>query len=154
MSDGVHQLRREQVVRAGLDEVFEFFAQARNLEVLTPPWLSFEVLTPEPVAMQEGTLLDYRLRLHGLPLRWRSRIEAWEPGRVFVDRQIRGPYRLWHHRHEFEVTGEGTVVRDIVHYALPLGPLGEIAHAVLVRRDLARIFDFRRDAAVRVLGAP
>ena len=103
--------------------------------------------------MQEGTLIDYRLSLHGLPLRWRSRIERWEPGRSFVDRQVRGPYHLWHHRHEFEAGPEGTVVRDIVHYGLPLGPLGQLAHAVLVERDLARIFDYRRAAVARVLGA-
>jgi hypothetical protein len=82
MSGLVHQLAREQLVRAGLDEVFEFFAQARNLELLTPAWLRFEVLTPEPVDMREGTLIDYRLRLHGLPVRWRSRIERWEPRRT------------------------------------------------------------------------
>ena len=149
----IHTLRREQMVRADLDEVFTFFAQARNLEVLTPAWLRFEVLTPEPVDMREGTLIDYRLRLHGAPMRWRSRIERWEPGRTFVDRQVRGPYRLWHHRHEFEASERGTLVRDIVHYALPFGPLGQLAHTLLVARDLGRIFDFRREAVVRVLGA-
>jgi ligand-binding SRPBCC domain-containing protein len=153
MTSAVHRLAREQVVRAGLDEVFAFFAQARNLEALTPGWLRFEVLTPEPVDMGEGTLIDYRLRLHGLPLRWRSRIERWEPEAAFVDRQVRGPYRLWHHRHEFEATPQGTVVRDIVHYGLPLGPLGQFAHTLLVQRDLSRIFDYRSEAVTRVLGA-
>ncbi len=153
MSGPVHELRREQIVRAGLDEVFAFFSEARNLEVLTPPWLRFEVLTPEPVEMHEGTVIDYRLRLHGAPMRWRSLIERWEPGRAFVDRQVRGPYRLWHHTHEFEVDERGTVVRDIVRYALPLGALGEFAHRCMVRRDLTRIFEFRRQAVVRVLGA-
>ena len=153
MSATVHALRREQVVRAGLEEVFAFFSEARNLEVLTPPWLRFEVLAPEPIGMGEGTMIDYRLRLHGIPLRWRSRIECWEPGRVFVDRQVRGPYRLWHHRHEFELTETGTLVRDIVHYRLPLGRLGLLAHALLVRRDLEQIFDFRQAAVVRLFGA-
>src|SRR5437763_16588382 len=128
MNTPIHQLRYEQAVRAGLDEVFGFFAEARNLELLTPGWLRFEVLTPEPVDMGEGTVIDYRLRLHGAPLRWRSRIERWEPGRVFVDRQVRGPYRLWHHRHDFEAVEAGAGVRDTVHYALPLGPLGQIAN--------------------------
>jgi ligand-binding SRPBCC domain-containing protein len=152
MNAPVHRLVREQVVRAGLHEVFAFFAKAHNLEVLTPEWLRFEVLTPEPLHIVEGALIDYRLRLHGLPLRWRSRIERWEPGRAFVDRQVRGPYRVWHHRHEFEAVPEGTVVRDIVDYALPLGRLGQLAHTLLVERDLGRIFDYRREAVTRVLG--
>ena len=147
----VHRLEREQRVAAPVGAVFEFFAHARNLERITPSWLRFEVLTPEPIAMAPGTLIEYRLRLHGLPVRWTSRIEEWEPGRGFVDSQVRGPYRLWHHRHEFVADGDGTVVRDRVRYALPLGPLGGLGHP-LVRRDLQRIFEFRRDAARRLLG--
>ena len=147
----VHELEREQLVRRPLDEVFAFFAQARNLERITPPWLRFEVLTPEPIAMAPGTLIDYRLRLRGVPLRWLSRIEDWEYERGFADRQLRGPYRLWHHRHEFVPCGGGTVVRDHVRYALPLGRLGALAHAAIVRRDLERIFDHRRVAVRRLL---
>ena len=147
-----HRLERSQLVRAPAGEVFEFFARARNLERITPPWLSFEVLTPEPVDMRAGTLLDYRLRLHGIPLGWLTRIEEWEGGRAFVDRQLRGPYRLWRHRHEFEPCPEGTVVRDRVDYALPLGPLGDLARVAFVGRDLERIFDFRRDAVRELLG--
>ena len=94
--------------------------------------------------MRQGTRIEYRLRLHGVPLRWVSRIEEWHPGRGFVDRQVRGPYRLWHHRHEFEPHDGGTKVRDIVHYALPLGPLGALAHTAFVRRDLAAVFEYRR----------
>jgi ligand-binding SRPBCC domain-containing protein len=147
-----HVLEREQLVGRAVGEVFEFFSQARNLERITPPWLRFEVLTPEPIAMAPGTLIDYRLRLRGVPLRWISRIEEWEHERGFVDRQLRGPYRLWHHRHEFVPCGDGgTVVRDRVRYALPLGRLGEAAHAALVRRDLERIFDYRRAAVRRLL---
>jgi ligand-binding SRPBCC domain-containing protein len=146
-----HRLERAQVVRRSIDEVFAFFARARNLETITPPWLRFEVLTPEPVAMRAGALIEYRLRLHGVPLRWTSRIEYWEPGAAFVDRQIRGPYRLWHHRHEFAPHGDGTMVRDRIHYALPLGHLGELAGALFVHRDLERIFDFRRATVARVL---
>jgi ligand-binding SRPBCC domain-containing protein len=146
-----HRLERAQVVRRSREEVFAFFARARNLESITPPWLRFEVLTPEPVAMRAGTLIEYRLRLHRLPLRWTSRIEEWEPGAAFVDRQVRGPYRLWHHRHEFAPHADGTVVRDRVDYALPLGVLGEVAGALVVHRDLERIFDFRRAAVARLL---
>ena len=144
----IHELLREQVVPCGPHETFAFFSQARNLQRITPPWLRFEVLTPEPIAMRTGTVIEYRLRLHGIPLRWTALIEDWEEGRAFADRQIQGPYRLWHHRHEFEPHPDGTLVRDHVHYALPLGPLGAVAHRLQVRRDLDRIFDFRT-AAVR-----
>ena len=152
MRSSVHELEREQVVRARVDAVFAFFAEARNLERITPPWLRFELLTQEPIAMRPGTQIDYRLRLHGLPLRWTSRIEEWESGRSFVDLQLRGPYRLWHHRHEFEACPGGTLVRDRVRYALPLGRLGGLVHALAVRRDLERIFDFRREAVGSILG--
>jgi ligand-binding SRPBCC domain-containing protein len=147
-----YRLEREQVVPRRPAEVFPFFAEARNLEALTPPWLRFQVLTPEPIEMRAGTVIEYRLRLRGAPLRWASLIEEWIPGRRFVDRQLRGPYRLWHHTHEFAPHPDGTLIRDCVRYALPLGPIGAVAHAVLVRRDLARVFDYRRDAVVRLLG--
>ena len=146
----VHELHREQLVPRPLDETFAFFAQARNLERITPPWLRFEVVTPEPSEMDTGTHIDYRLHLHGIPMRWTARIEDWRPGREFVDRQVRGPYRLWHHRHLFARHPDGTIVTDHVRYALPAGVLGEAAHAVVVRRDLDRIFAFRA-AAVRQL---
>lgn len=142
----VHRLERQQRVDRPVDEVFTLFAQARNLERITPPWLRFRVLTPEPIEMGVGTLIEYRLHLHGLPLKWVSRIEEWRPGHSFVDRQIRGPYGLWHHRHTFTAAGEGTVVGDVVDYALPLGPVGELAHRLFVGRDLVRIFDFREAA--------
>lgn len=142
----VYRLQRSQVLPAEPTEVFEFFSAARNLERLTPRWLRFEVLTPEPIELREGTLIDYRLRLHGLPLRWRTRIESWEPPYAFEDRQLRGPYRLWHHRHEFAPAPGGTLMRDIVHYGLPLGRFGRLVHALIVARDLRRIFDYRHEA--------
>jgi ligand-binding SRPBCC domain-containing protein len=147
-----HTLIREQLVRRPVPEVFAFFARAGNLERITPPWLSFELVTPEPIPMHAGTLIDYRLRLHRLPLRWRSRIEEWAENRGFVDRQVHGPYRLWHHRHEFEDIDGACLVRDRVDYELPLGPLGEAARAAFVERDLARIFDHRRTAVAHLLG--
>ena len=145
----VHVLETSQRLDRAPEEVFPFFADAFNLEAITPSWLRFRVATPAPVAMAQGTLLEYRLRLHGLPIRWLTRIEAWEPPRRFVDVQVRGPYRLWHHTHSFEPYGDGTLMRDRVRYALPLGSLGEAGHA-LVRRDLRRIFAFRQ-ASVREL---
>lgn len=146
----VHDLHCEQLVPRPVDETFAFFSEASNLERITPPWLHFEIATPGSITMATGTRIDYRLRLHGLPLRWSARIEDWRPGREFVDRQIRGPYRLWHHRHLFARHPDGTIVTDHVRYALPAGPLGEVAHALVVRRDLDRIFAFRA-AAVRQL---
>ena len=148
----VHRLEQDQVIRRPLGQVFAFFSEARNLERITPPWLGFTVLTPAPIEMEPGTLIEYRLSLHGARLRWVTRIEAWEEDRLFIDRQLRGPYRLWHHRHEFASIPGGTRVRDRVDYALPLGPLGELAHTAFVQRDLTRIFDFRRRTVARILG--
>jgi ligand-binding SRPBCC domain-containing protein len=152
VTPAVHRLNRHQRLDRPADEVFAFFAQAHNLERITPSWLRFEVRGTNPGGMGEGTLIHYRLRLHGVPLRWTSRIECWDPGRGFVDRQVRGPYRLWHHRHTFTRDGEATVVGDEVHYALPLGPAGELAHGLFVRRDLDRIFDHRQAAVRELLG--
>jgi ligand-binding SRPBCC domain-containing protein len=148
----VHRLQREQYIERPPADVFRFFAEAHNLERITPPWLSFEVLTPDPIEMRVGALIDYRLRVHGIPLRWTSRIEDWEPGHSFVDRQLHGPYGLWHHRHTFAESGRGTVVRDEVDYAMPLGAFGDLAHPLFVRRDLERIFTYRREAVPRLLG--
>ena len=151
MPRSLHTLEREQVLPLAPAEAFEFFADAFNLEAITPPWLHFALETPAPIEMGPGTLIRYRLRLHGLPIRWLTRIEAWEPGRRFEDVQVRGPYRLWHHSHTFEPHEGGTLMRDRVSYALPLGPLGHAAHALLVRRDLQRIFDYRAGAVARRL---
>ena len=141
---GYHTLYREQTLPGTPDDVFPFFADAGNLEAITPPWLSFRIVTPRPIAMGVGTLIEYRLRLRGLPISWLTRIEVWEPGVRFVDQQLRGPYALWHHTHEFSPGEAGTtVMRDTVRYALPFGQLGEIAQRLFVRRDLDRIFDYR-----------
>lgn len=148
----IHRLERRQYVERPVDAVFAVFADAHNLERITPPWLRFQLLGSGPAQMGVGTRIDYRLHLHGVPIRWTSRIEEWEPGRGFVDRQVHGPYRLWHHRHTFEAEGEGTIVGDHVHYALPLGALGNLAHRLFVRRDLERIFAYRQAAVPRLLG--
>jgi ligand-binding SRPBCC domain-containing protein len=150
-----HVLRREQHVRGTPEEVFPFFSDAHNLEAITPPWLRFHVVTPQPVDMRAGALIEYRLRLRGIPISWLTRIEEWTPGVRFVDVQLSGPYRLWHHVHEFEPDGAGgTLMRDTVHYALPFWPLGEVAHALIVRRDLAAIFAFRHSEVARRLSSP
>ena len=145
----VHALERSQRLDVPPERAFAFFADARNLEAITPPWLRFRVVTADPITMAEGTLIDYRLRLHGLPLRWRTRIDAWEPPHRFVDTQLRGPYALWEHTHTFAAAGAGAVVMsDRVRYALPL-----LAPAWFVRCDLDRIFDYRARAIARGVGA-
>jgi ligand-binding SRPBCC domain-containing protein len=144
----VHVLERRQRLDVPPERAFAFFGDARNLEAITPPWLRFRVVTPEPITMRRGTLIDYRLRLHGLPLRWRTRIDAWEPPHRFVDSQLRGPYALWEHTHTFAADGAGVVTSDRVRYALP-----RFAPAWFVRRDLDRIFDYRARAIAEGVGA-
>lgn len=148
----MHVLERSQRFGVPVERAFDFYVDAGNLEPMTPPWLHFEVTTPGKLALRQGALLDYRLKLHGVPLRWRSQIEAWEPPLRFVDVQVRGPYALWEHTHLFEPDGDdAAVIRDRVRYALPLGSLGALAHRLFVRRDLERIFDYRSRVASELL---
>jgi hypothetical protein len=125
-------------------------AETRNLEKLTPPWLRFEILTEGPIMMAAGTLIGYRIRWRGIPLRWRTEIEVWEPNHRFVDRQFRGPYRLWRHEHLFVELGDGTAIIDRVEYA-PFG--GAIANRLVVARDVERIFSYRHEVLRRDFGA-
>jgi ligand-binding SRPBCC domain-containing protein len=148
-----HVLEREQWIPRPIDEVFAFFSDAANLEAITPPWLGFRILSPAPIAMHAGTQIRYRLHVHGLPMRWLTEIQTWNPPHEFCDVQLRGPYRLWHHTHSFEPGQGGTRMRDVVRYALPLGPLGRLAHAWFVRADLERVFDYRVAKIGEILGA-
>jgi ligand-binding SRPBCC domain-containing protein len=149
-----HVLERSQRVGVTPEQAFAFYGDALNLEPMTPAWLHFEVLTPKPIRLGAGALLDYRLRLHGVPICWQTRIETWEPPLRFVDTQARGPYKLWEHTHLFEPEGDGAVtIRDRVRYEIPLGPLGSVADRLFVRRDLRRIFDFRAEAVRQRLGS-
>ncbi|MCS6852088.1 MAG: SRPBCC family protein [Gemmataceae bacterium] len=136
-------LEREIWLPRPIDEVFAFFSDAFNLNRLTPPWLRFEVLTPPPIVMRPGTRIDYRLRLHGLPIRWQTLITRWEPPSLFVDEQVRGPYRRWVHHHRFTPCDGGTVARDHVEYAVPGGPFEPLIHRFLVFPDLEAIFAYR-----------
>jgi len=138
---GGARLEAVQLLPRDRATVFDFFSDAFRLEALTPPWLHFTVLTPRPIAIAAGTRIDYRLRLHGVPIRWQSRISVWEPPLRFVDEQARGPYRRWRHEHVFEDVPEGTLCRDVVDYAVWGGRWIDFA---LVRRDLRSIFAFRR----------
>lgn len=121
-------------------DVFDFFSNAENLGAITPAWLKFQLVTPTPIAIVPGTTLDYRLRIHGIPVAWRSVITVWDPPRRFVDEQARGPYRRWVHTHSFEDERGGTRARDHVEFAAPGGKLVEW----LVMRDVRRIFDYRQ----------
>jgi ligand-binding SRPBCC domain-containing protein len=139
-SSGMLTLHREAVVPAPLDDTFAFFSDAANLERLTPPWINFRIKTPLPIEMREGAVIDYHIALYGLPIPWRTRIDVWEPGVRFVDRQLAGPYRWWHHEHRFEREGSGTRVIDHVEFV----PRAAWLSSRMVRRDVERIFAFRQ----------
>lgn len=134
----------EQLVAAPLGKVFEFFSSAENLQRITPPSLNFEILTPLPIAMRTGALIDYKLRIRGLPVRWRTEIQEWNPPHSFVDLQLKGPYALWHHTHTFTEHSNGeTLMRDRVRYQVPLGPLGLLVAPFFVTPEIRRIFEHR-----------
>lgn len=145
-------LQREQWLPQPIQDVFAFFADARNLEAITPPWLGFQILSPEPIVMAPGTLIEYRLRWHCLPMRWVTEIRSWNPPIGFMDVQLRGPYRLWEHTHRFQAVDGGTRMCDVVRYSLPFGVLGRMAHAWVVKADLEKIFDYRARKVSALLG--
>jgi ligand-binding SRPBCC domain-containing protein len=147
----IHEFQCELWLPRAPEAVFDFFADAANLQVITPDWLRFRILTPRPIVLCAGALIDYRLRIHGLPVRWRTEITAWEPPHRFVDEQRRGPYRLWIHEHRFTPQEGGTLCSDHVRYAVPGG---EIVHRLWVRRDVEKIFAFRRQKLIALLGQP
>lgn len=144
MAEKIYILAFDQQVPRPLPEVFAFFSRAENLEVLTPPWLNFKILEVTPQPIQQGTLINYSLRVHGIPLRWTSEIVEWEPPHRFVDLQLRGPYKLWRHEHRFEARDGGTLISDTISLALPLGVLGQIAYKLKVHSDVDEIFAFRK----------
>jgi ligand-binding SRPBCC domain-containing protein len=144
----VLDLHSEVVVPVPIDVAFAFFADAWNLERITPPWLRFRIRTPRPLAMREGAILDYRIVVRGLPLAWRTRIDVWEPPVRFVDRQVIGPYRWWRHEHRFEAVDGGTRILDHVEYQ----PRAAWLTRRWVQRDVEAIFAYRREAMLRELG--
>jgi len=139
----LHTVHREQWVAHPIGEVFDFFSRAENLERITPPWLGFRILPPEPMELKQGATIAYALRIHGIPVKWLTLIERWEPPREFVDVQEKGPYRVWRHTHRFSPVNGGTLLQDDVEYALPFGLLGRIANRLQVAGDVAKIFDYR-----------
>jgi uncharacterized protein (TIGR01777 family) len=154
LADRTRTLELEQWVPRPPAEVFPFFSSPRNLELLTPPFVGFEVLGSSTPELRKGTTIDYRLRLHGVPVRWQSVIESWNPPHGFTDLQTRGPYALWHHTHEFEPHEGGTIIRDRVRYEVPFGAVGSLVGGALVARDLAAIFRYRQEQIAARFGAP
>lgn len=146
-------LQRVQRIARPLDETFAFFSRPGNLARITPAWLAFRIRSDD-VRMRQGLRIEYRIRPLGFPLRWVSEITAYDPPHAFVDEQVAGPYRSWRHEHRFRAIEGGTEVTDVVRYSLPLGPIGRLAHALLVRRQLEAIFDHRERTLEELLGGP
>ena len=138
----IHTFQCELWLALPPERIFPFFADAANLDAITPPWLNFQIVTARPIEMRAGALIDYKLRVRGLPLRWRTLIKEWQPPFRFVDEQQRGPYRQWIHTHTFEPHNGGTLARDLVQYAVPLD---FVVHPLFVRRDIEKIFAFRQE---------
>lgn len=146
----IYELRRTQLVPAPLPDVFRFFEDPKNLEQITPPFLRFRVLGATDEQVRLDTRIRYRLRWQIFPIGWESRISEYRQNVMFADEMLRGPYRRWYHRHYFDEVEGGVEITDIVEYELPLGPLGRLAHALVVERQLNEIFDYRRDVIARL----
>ena len=138
------EINMKQYINKPLDIVFEFFSKPENLEMITPESLSFNILTPTPIKMGKGSLVDYTIRLFGIPIHWRTLISDYEPPFRFVDQQIKGPYTFWHHTHTFQQVDGGVEILDKVKYSLPMGWLGTLVHSIWVRKDLEKIFEHRK----------
>jgi ligand-binding SRPBCC domain-containing protein len=149
-----YTLKREQLINRPRREVFAFFERPENLERITPSSMGFDILTPRPILMQTGTVLDYTIRLFGIPVRWTTVITGYNPPRGFSDVALRGPYSFWHHTHTFAEVDGGTLMTDEVSYALPLGPVGRLVNSLWVKRQLKRIFDFRAEAIRKLIDSP
>lgn len=147
----MYRLRREQLIKKDLKEVFSFFQKPENLESITPADLQFTILTPKPIEMKEGALIDYTIKICGIPMKWRTEITGYNPPYSFSDRQLKGPYAVWHHTHTFKEVAEGTLMIDEVDYEIPLGPIGRLAHFLFVKRQLKKIFDHRYDTIADIM---
>ncbi|NNE66432.1 MAG: SRPBCC family protein [Pyrinomonadaceae bacterium] len=146
-----HILETKQVINRSREETFEFFGDAENLERITPPELNFKILTPRPIILEKGSLIDYKLKLRGFPISWRTEITEWRPPYSFIDSALRGPYNQWIHRHTFEELEDGTTeITDVVKYRLPFEPLGDLMHWY-VRKELDYIFGYRYKAVDEIL---
>lgn len=146
-------LEREQSIAKPLPEVFAFFGDAENLERITPPWLNFNIVSPRPIVMAAGTHIVYRLKWHGVPMKWVTEIAEWAPPYKFVDVQLQGPYKLWRHTHTFQADGERTRMTDHVSYQLAFGWVGQVVHALSVEKNVNEIFDCRARMIQQILGS-
>ena len=153
MTASAYRLRRTTRIAANLDRVFAFFKDPRNLEMITPPWLGFRIMSTSDDVVQHGTRIRYHLRLHGIPMSWESRITEFDENAHFADEQIRGPYARWFHRHSFRAVDGGVEMTDDVEYRLPFGPLGRLVHWLIVRHQVRAIFDYRSTAIAAQFGA-
>tara|TARA_Y100000741_G_C18096373_1_gene494961 strand:- start:282 stop:734 length:453 start_codon:yes stop_codon:yes gene_type:complete len=148
----VYTLKREQIISKNILDVFDFFSRAENLATITPPKMKFKILTPTPIEMKEGALIDYTVRVLGIPIRWRTLITKYQPPDIFIDQQLKGPYSLWHHTHTFEkISQNETLIKDIVVYTIPFGFIGRIVHFLYIKKDLDKIFNFRKDKIADLL---
>ena len=140
----LYTLKREQKISKNIEDVFKFFSKPENLSIITPGKMKFKILTPSPIEMKEGALIDYTVNIFGFPIRWRTLITDYKPSYMFVDQQLKGPYSMWHHTHLFErLNDEETLIKDIVIYAVPFGIIGKLTHSLYIKADLDAIFDFR-----------
>ena len=147
----IRKFQSEQWFPREREELFAFFSDVSNLDTITPPWVRFQTVTTAPITMARGTLIDHKLRIHGIPIRWQTEIKLWQPTVRFVDEQVRGPYRVWIHEHTFEEQDGGTLMRDYVRYAVPFDLL---VHRFLVRPDVEQIFAYRAEMLGRKFGHP
>lgn len=147
----VYELNLTQRIDAPLERVFDFFSKPENLAEITPSKLGFNILTPSPILMKKGTLIDYTIRLVGFRVRWRTLITFYDPPKKFIDEQIKGPYSFWHHTHTFKAINGGVEMKDIVRYVIPFGVLGRLLHFLWIKNDLKKIFDYRKQVINKVL---
>ena len=137
-------IESKQVVKRPLKDVFDFFSLPENLEIITPKNLAFRILTPKPLVMKQGAVIDYTIKLFKIPIHWRTLITSYDPPYMFVDEQVKGPYTFWHHTHTFKEIDDGVEIQDKVIYAIPFGIIGRILHFLWIKRDLIKIFEHRK----------
>ena len=147
----LYTFKKEQKISKSIIDVFDFFSKPENLSVITPNKMDFRILTPSPIEMKEGTLIDYTVKIMSFPIRWRTLITKYDPPNTFIDQQLKGPYSMWHHTHLFEkINDNETLIKDIILYAVPFSFIGSITHSLYIKRDLENIFDYRSKEIKRI----